>query len=131
MKHKKQVIDGMNRRNLSIVLGALLLAGLWVAASLRPRAPAPPAMDDRYEFRGVVKSVDKTNKRAMIKHEKVGDLMDAMTMSFLIKDRQALNRMEAGDQIQGMLVSTDDGGQWLEQITIIVKGSRTASMVSD
>src|SRR5262250_2188660 len=55
----------------------------------------------RYELKGVVQSVDKAKKRATIKHEKVGDLMDAMTMPFLIKDEKALNEMEPGDQIKG------------------------------
>ncbi len=76
----------------------------------------------RYELTGVVKSVDKPNRRATIKHEKVGDYMDAMTMPFLIKDDKALNEMAPGDRVKATLVSTDDGAQWLEKITIVAKG---------
>lgn len=78
----------------------------------------------RYELKGVVQSVDKAKQRATIKHEKVGDLMDAMTMPFLIKDEKALNEMEPGDQIKATLVTTRDGGQWLEKITIIAKAKK-------
>jgi Cu/Ag efflux protein CusF len=137
MKHKKKStpgkkksIPGMSRRNVSLTVIALLLAGLGLATTMLARAPArhaPSATDGRYDFRGVVKSVDKAHKRATIKHEKVGDLMDAMTMPFVIKDEQALNEMEPGDQIKAVLVSTDDGGQWLEQITFIARANNAAT----
>jgi Cu/Ag efflux protein CusF len=78
----------------------------------------------RCELKGVVQSVDKAKKRATIKHEKVGDLMDAMTMPFLIKDEKALSEMEPGDQIKATLVTTSDGGQWLEKIVIIAKATK-------
>jgi Cu/Ag efflux protein CusF len=80
--------------------------------------------ETRYELKGIVQSVDKAKKHATIKHEKVGDLMGAMTMPFLIKDEKALNEMEPGDQIKATLVTTGDGGLWLEKITIIIKAKR-------
>lgn len=80
--------------------------------------------ESRYELKGIVQSVDKAKKRATIKHEKVGDLMDAMTMPFLVKDEKALNDMEPGDQIKATLVTTGDGGLWLEKITIIAKAKK-------
>ncbi|HEY7181595.1 MAG TPA: copper-binding protein [Blastocatellia bacterium] len=87
----------------------------------------------RYELKGIVQSVDKAKKRATIKHEKVGDLMDAMTMPFLIKDEKALNEMEPGDQIKATLVTTSDGGMWLEKITIIAKakGDKLSTLAFD
>ena len=80
--------------------------------------------ESRYELKGVIQSVDKAKKRATIKHDKVGDLMDAMTMPFIIKDEKALNEMEPGDQIKATLVTTSDGGMWLEKITIIAKAKK-------
>jgi Cu/Ag efflux protein CusF len=131
MKHKKEStpgkkksFPGMKYRHVSIAVIALLLTGLGVAASLRTRHPAPPAQEGRYEFRGVVQSVDKANKRATIQHDKVGDLMGAMTMPFVIKGEKALNEMGPCDQIKATLVSTDDGRQWLEQITIIARAKK-------
>src|SRR5262245_34592762 len=68
-----------------VVLALTLLAGsMSVNAG---GAGCPHALrgrqENRYELKGIVKSVDKAKKRATIKHEKVGDLMDAMTMPFL------------------------------------------------
>jgi Cu/Ag efflux protein CusF len=103
-------------------LGATLL--FLLALAISACSSAGRGQEARYELRGVVKSVEKAKKRATIKHEKVGDLMDAMTMPFLIKDEKALEEMEPGDQIKATLVSTDDGRQWLEKITIIAKGGK-------
>lgn len=106
-------------------IALLLVTGFALAASVRMNA-APIRLlqkEKRYELRGVVKSVDKPNRRATIKHEKVGDYMDAMTMPFLIKDEKALNTMRPGDQIKATLVVTNDGGLWLENVSITSKGN--------
>ena len=111
------------RRTGGAVVVLLLLTGLAMAASLRVNN-APTTLrqkERRYELRGVVKSVDRPNHSATIKHEKVGNYMDAMTMPFLIKDEKALNTMRPGDQIKATLVVTDDGGQWLENVVITSK----------
>ena len=109
-----------------VVLALTLLAG-----SMFPNAGGAGSshalrrrQENRYELKGIVKSVDKDKKRATIRHEKVGDLMGAMTMPFLIKDEKALNEMEPGDQIKGTLVTTGAGGMWLEKITIIAKAKK-------
>jgi Cu/Ag efflux protein CusF len=102
-----------------------IVTGLAVAASVRMNSGPIRLLqkEKRYELRGVVKSVDRTNRRATIKHEKVGDYMDAMTMPFLIKDEKALNTMRPGDQIKATLVVTGDGGLWLENVAITSKGN--------
>jgi Cu/Ag efflux protein CusF len=113
------------------MLTLLLLVGLAPAASPNVNnATVPPRQKEkRYELKGVVKSVDRQNRSATIKHEKVGDYMGAMTMPFLVKDEKALNTMRPGDQIKATLVVTDDGGQWLENVVITSKagaGSRAS-----
>jgi Cu/Ag efflux protein CusF len=87
----------------------------------------PRQKEKRYELRGVVRSVDRPNRRATIKHEKVGDYMDAMTMPFLIRDEKALKTMQPGDQIKATLVVTDDGRQWVENIITTSKGNVSAA----
>jgi Cu/Ag efflux protein CusF len=105
-------------------IALVLVTEVVLAASVRMNdAPIRPQQKERrYELRGVIKSVDKPNRRATIKHEKVGDYMDAMTMPFLIKDEKALNTMRSGDQIKATLVVTNDGGLWLENVLITSKG---------
>jgi len=98
---------------LTVVAGLTTLA-LW--------SPAPSAQkrshEQRFSFTGLVKSVDKANRRATIKHDQIADYMEPMTMPFLIKDEAALKRMQSGDALTATLVVTDEGGQWLENIRI-------------
>lgn len=127
MNRKNESTSKAQRRRIGgAVIILLLLTGLAMTASLRMNnAPTTSRQKEtRYELRGVVKSVDKEKRRATIKHEKVGDYMDAMTMPFLIKDEKALEEMRPGDQIKATLVVTDDGGQWLEKISILSKATK-------
>lgn len=77
----------------------------------------------RYEFKGIVKTVNRSKRLAMIKHEEVKDLMSAMTMPFLIKDAKALQQLQPGDQINATLVVTKSGAHWLEHVVITAKTS--------
>jgi Cu/Ag efflux protein CusF len=126
MNRKNETTTERKRRKMGgVAIALVLVAGLALAASVRMNdGPIRPSQKEkRYELRGVVKSVDKQNRRATIKHEKVGDYMDAMTMPFLIKDEKALNTMRPGDQIKATLVVTDDGRLWLESVAITSKGN--------
>lgn len=117
---KKQF--GMGFAGLMIVLMSSLTLALPV--SLRSRASFSLQQTQRYELKGIIKAVDKANRRATIQHEKIGDYMDAMTMPFAVKDDKALKEMEPNDQIKGTLVVTKDGATWVEKITIVVKAKK-------
>jgi Cu/Ag efflux protein CusF len=124
MNRKNESTSKTQRRRAGgAALVLFLLTGLAMASPLRvDNAPATLRQKlTRYELKGVVKSVDRPNRSATIKHEKVGDYMGPMTMPFLIKDEKALNTMRPGDQIKATLVVTDDGGQWLENVVITSK----------
>lgn len=112
-------------RKVVCVLATLILAAFCLdAIDVKGQRSPQRRREQRYEFTGVVKSVDKPKRRATIKHDKVEGLMDSMTMPFLIKDEKALNEIQPGDRIKATLVSTDDGAQWLEKILITGKASQ-------
>lgn len=116
------------RGNLShLFIAVLMLPFVLANVGCAPvgGSPAPPASAaqpggraERYELRGVVKSVDKAKKRATISHEKIGDYMEPITMPFAVKDERALGEMKPGQRIKATLVVTDDNRQWLENITL-------------
>ncbi len=60
--------------------------------------------EKRYELRGEVVKIDPANQVATIKHEKIGDWMDAMTMEFPIKPKTELDKLSPGDQITGTVI---------------------------
>lgn len=111
---------GISRREFGSAAFALI--GLMTTA-LGASPVGLRRREQRFAFKGIVKSVDRPNRRATIKHEKVGDYMEPMTMPFLIKDSLALKQMQPGDRINAMLVVTDDGRQWLEQVVISAKAA--------
>ena len=86
---------------------------------------ADDASARRYELRGKVISVDKAKREVVVEHEAVTDLMEAMTMPFVLKDKDALEVVGAGDRIQATLVVANRGS-WLEN-PIITKGDAAGS----
>ena len=117
-------------RKITFVLAMLMLAAFCLddIGANGQRSPQR-RREQRYQFTGIVKSVDKAKRRATIKHDKVEGLMDPMTMPFLIKDEKALNEIQPGDRIKATLVSTDDGAQWLENVIITDKVNQAAATV--
>jgi Cu/Ag efflux protein CusF len=106
---------------VALALLAMALPACSLSSGVSDSRFTQGRQERRYELKGVVKSVDRPNRSATIKHEKVGDYMGAMTMPFLIKDEKALKAMRPGDRIKATLVVTDDGGQWMENVAITSK----------
>jgi protein SCO1/2 len=67
--------------------------------------------EKRYELKGRVVSVDVAGGTVVIDHAAIPDLMEAMTMSFPLPDKDVLQAMEPGNQIQATLVVSDGGKQ--------------------
>lgn len=109
--------DRERRGGLALLLCSCLLC-VACASGNAASSTATSGNVTRYAFRGVVKAVHLARRQATIKHEKVGDYMEPMTMPFLIKDEAVLKRLQPGDAISATLVVTDAGGQWLENISI-------------
>jgi Cu/Ag efflux protein CusF len=105
------------------VAGALIMFAGWIPSTClwRPadRAGAIFASEPRrFELKGVVKSVDRPNRSATIKHEKVGDYMPAMTMAYSIRDDKALSEIREGDEVKAIVVVSEGGDMWLENLVI-------------
>ncbi len=75
----------------------------------------------RYPIKGKVVSVDKANKKAVIEHEEIPGFMEAMTMSFLIKEDWVWNDLTPGSDIRAELVVDETAKEpyWLEKIGIV------------
>jgi Cu/Ag efflux protein CusF len=58
----------------------------------------------RYEMKGEVVKLDPASQVATVKHEKIGDWMDAMTMEFPVKPPSEFAKLSPGDQITGVVV---------------------------
>jgi len=97
-----------------ILLGSIPSA-CFISAG-RERATAANSGPKRYELTGVVKSMNAADQTAVISHDKVGNYMPAMTMTYKIKDDKGFAAMHEGDRITATLVVTDSAEMWLENV---------------
>ena len=91
--------------------------------------PRRNANEKRYDLKGKVVAVNKSERTATIAHEDIKGYMPAMTMPFKIRSDADLELLKPGDQVTGTLV-VDDVASWVE-ITAIVEGPVTVSQTAD
>lgn len=80
----------------------------------------------RYELKGKVISIDKTQKQLVVDGEEIPGFMSAMTMPYSVKDARLLDSLGPGDQITAQVVVSNDSA-WLENIVVVKKGEETKS----
>lgn len=97
------------------VLIMLLILGLTACQS-QPEKPGK-----RFDVKGTVVAVDKAHKQVTLSHEEIKGYMDAMTMSFTLKDPWPLDVVKPGDGLNAVLVVTEDS-HWLEEVIIVQGG---------
>jgi protein SCO1 len=71
----------------------------------------------RFELKGTVKAVDKTQRQVTIAHEPIKGFMDAMTMPFNVKDDWAIPVLAPGQVVEAILVVQGDHS-WIEGLKI-------------
>jgi protein SCO1/2 len=103
------------------VLPLILLAAL---ASPACRREAPPVARQRYPLEGKVVEVDVANRRVTIAHGDIPGFMPAMTMPFVVleKDAALLQAVGPGDEVTATLVAPDSR-YWLEDLVVLRKGT--------
>lgn len=81
-------------------LRAALAFSLVLSACARPKEAA----EKRYPMKGVVASVNRALREAVVAHEDVPGFMPAMTMPFKVADDEVLAELQRGDEIAAVLV---------------------------
>src|SRR6266852_2177547 len=113
----------MRRTTPRIVITLFFALSLIILGSgCKPRRSAN---EKRYDLKGKVVAVNKSERTATIAHEDIKGYMPAMTMPFKIKNDADLEMLKPGDQVTGALV-VDDVSSWVV-ITAIVEGPVTDS----
>jgi protein SCO1/2 len=94
---------------------ALLLAG---GCRREPKAEvtSSPETEKRYSLRGVIRSIDAAKNEVVVAHDAIPGFMDAMTMSFSIRDDpQVIRILRPGDRIEATLVVRGSEA-WIEKV---------------
>ncbi|MCC6265900.1 MAG: copper-binding protein [Bryobacterales bacterium] len=97
---------------------AAMLLGLSSCGGGVESPPPSPDAAHRYEIRGTIVSVDTAARKAVIAHEKIADLMDAMTMSFSVPEAADLAKLQAGKLVKATLV-VEHNTMWMENVEVL------------
>src|SRR5688572_9778659 len=91
----------MNLRHVQAALGVGLI--LLTACNQKDRpastSSASPGTNQVFQVKGIVQQVKPAEKLLVIKHEKIPDYMEAMTMPFVVKNPAEMKGLQKGDSI--------------------------------
>ena len=106
----------MKLTTITALISLLLIAFTVSCRSQRANEPVVR----HYELKGRVESLDFDRKRVTVNHQEIKGYMDAMTMSFAVKDENVLKELKSGDQVQAILVyDSSTNLSWLEDLKVI------------
>ncbi len=111
------------------IVSALTAVALLTAGGCR-REPARPAGEPaRYTLKGHVVEVQRASRSLTIAHEDIAGFMPAMTMDFVVREKDAvlLDSVGPGDEITATLV-VPDSRYWIEDLVVVKKGEGVASL---
>jgi Cu/Ag efflux protein CusF len=107
-----------NRVKTPTITALISVILITLSISCRSQRTDEPVVR-RYELKGRVESLDFDRKRVTVAHEAIKDYMEAMTMSFAVKDENVLRELKSGDQVQAILVyDSSTNLSWLEDIKV-------------
>lgn len=85
----------------------------------------PEANAKYYQLKGTVISVDVGHEQVIVDHEAIPGFMEAMTMSYGVKDDAGLKTLKPGDRITARVVVTSDD-MWLDNIVVVQHAAANA-----
>jgi len=100
-------------RTCAAVFLFLILAACQQQTTVTEEAKNEPVA--RYPLHGEVLQLDAQGKIAKIKHEKIGDWMEAMTMEYPVKDQAEFDKLHAGETINAT-VYVQGNSYWVGDI---------------
>ena len=91
----------------------ILLAGCQQTTAVKEEPKDEPVK--KYALHGEVLRLDSKGKIAAIKHDKIGDWMEAMTMEFPVKEQSEFDKLRAGEKINAT-VTVQGTNYWIGEI---------------
>ncbi|MEN9732770.1 MAG: hypothetical protein RLZ45_765 [Verrucomicrobiota bacterium] len=111
-------------RIIHLEIGAWIAFALLVALGCNPKPTATPPPSEstitNYLVRGVVKSLKRPEREAVIRHEEIPGYMPAMTMPFTVREARELDGVDPGDSVEFRLRVTETDG-WIDQVQVVTK----------
>lgn len=105
------------QKRILIVLGTLAVIGLLIVLS-----GTWFSSGTEYPFRGQIVDLLPERRKVIVAHDEIPGYMQAMTMSFAVKDGEKFEELTPGDEISATLVVQEDRS-WLQDIRILGKAA--------
>jgi protein SCO1 len=107
----------MFRRSLVIVAALVITPAAFTCADEKTSGDSISLNTNQqvYQVTGLVLEVKPEEKSVRIKHDAIPGYMDAMTMTFDVKNTNELSGVEAGDPVSFRMIVDENYG-WIEQI---------------
>jgi protein SCO1/2 len=119
----------MIRHNRMIVAMIVLMSALGCDGedpTAKVTAQKSRATSKTFALKGVVRKVDAASGEVTIAHEEIPGFMPGMTMPFDLKDKNLLEGVHPGDEVEGPLVVAFDGEEVKSVDLVGLKVSRAA-----
>jgi len=84
---------------------------------------SPKNINQTFEVKGIVRKISENENKVHIEHEEIPNYMGAMTMPFLVRDKNVFEIIRKGDEIKFELNVTDKES-WIEQIDVVLRPKR-------
>ena len=113
---KRRTLEVSRKSRLTSWIAVLLLTSACGGAA--PDATFTASAEaKRYPIAGVVRSSSAADRQVSVAHEAIPGFMDAMTMSFAVKESWVPDVATPGDRLTGTLV-VDGTRSWIEETSI-------------
>lgn len=77
-------------------------------------------INQTFEVKGIVRKISENENKVHIEHEEIPNYMGAMTMPFLVRDKNVFEIIRKGDEIKFELNVTDKES-WIEKIDVVLR----------
>ncbi len=124
LRSKTSSLAGILHNAFSILIKianpSLLILALALATSSCGEKPSPSAATSKtnqsFAVKGIIRELKTDGRTVVIRHEKIPDYMEAMTMPFRVRDTNELAGLNPGDEVNFRLIVTEEAS-WMEHVT--------------
>ena len=112
-------------QNAFAILGFILTIGCNESSDglISSSSNSAKNIKQAFEVKGIVRKISENENKVHIEHEEIPNYMGAMTMPFLVRDKNVFEIIRKGDEIKFELNVTDKES-WIEKIDVVLRPKR-------
>jgi len=119
-------------QNAFAILGFILTIGCNESSDglISSSSNSAKNINQTFNVKGIVRKISENENKVHIEHEEIPNYMGAMTMPFLVRDKNVFEIIRKGDEIKFELNVTDKES-WIEKIDVVNRPKRVQSSIKN